>query len=361
MTTRKFHFYILFTLLSILTPLLFFELALHAIGYSETKKYEVRGADFIYEQQGLTGPQHYTFDKDTGYSLIKDMNDTEQNIQTDPQGFRTSGKPIDQNKSSIIFVGDSTVFGWGVKNTDTYVYRLAQLPQFNDYNLINMGVPSYSLAHILEVIKNKVPLYKPKIVVVQILWPWKPFEAYSNPEAWKKIDLNFYQQTIPSKSSFVNDRASTVSCITCSILQSVYKKIKYSKQIQQNLTRPGIRDFNVSSEVELQLAQDHIDLLKQTTDQLDKTIKFIYFIHPYQYTVFHEQYKNLGLKGKKLMTQTLPAYDPTPFITDHYKGTPLYIDGSHLNSDGHKVFCSYFNEILKSALLLKLEGAPDCA
>jgi len=139
--------------------------------------------DSIYPIYGLASAEHYTFDPKTGYSLIPHIKDDKQLITTDEYGFRTT-KKYDPNLESIIFVGDSTVFGWGVKDSVTFPYKIA-----TDYNVINMGVPAYSVAHIKEVLTKKVPKFNPKIVFVSILWPWKPFDSYSNEDAWKEIDI----------------------------------------------------------------------------------------------------------------------------------------------------------------------------
>src|SRR3989338_8690922 len=159
--------------------------------------------DKIYSLKGLARPYHYTFDPMTGYAMIPNIHDDNQSITTDEYGFRTTGKTIEPGKESIIFVGDSTVFGWGVKDASTFPYLIAQNENLKEFNVINMGVPAYSIGHIVSVIKNKVPRFKPKIVFVSILWPWKPFDAYSSSTAWEKIDYDFYKQTIPLRSNFV--------------------------------------------------------------------------------------------------------------------------------------------------------------
>ena len=168
-------------------------------------KYITIGEDAIYPSEGLANPIHYTFDSISGYSLIPNINDIARQITTDQYGFRVTGRTYDESKSSIIFVGDSTVFGWAVKDTATFAYLLADRFAHHDLNFINMGVPSYSLGHIGQVLKYKVPEYDPTLVFVSILWPWLPFNSYSNTEAWKTVDFDFYRQTIPARTEFVGD------------------------------------------------------------------------------------------------------------------------------------------------------------
>lgn len=312
----------------------------------------------IYPLKGLARPYHYTFDPITGYAMIPNIHDSSQSITTDEYGFRTTGRKIDLNKGSIIFVGDSTVFGWGVKDTGTFPYLIAHDEDLKKFNVINMGVPAYSLGHIVSVIKNKVPQFRPKIVFVAILWPWKPFDAYSSPTAWKQIDFDFYKKTIPLRTNFVA-QSSLWERLTPRLilfLRDYFYRFKIKEQMRENLTRPGIRDFSISSENEKELARDHILLLKEACMDLQrKGAKIVFYIHPYQYTVFNDNYRNLGKLGRDLIVQELGALSLDDFLRNEFSGEPLFIDGSHLTELGHAKYAKYFLDQIK----LRLRGVVE--
>lgn len=313
----------------------------------------VNVAGKIYPLAGLAGPQHYTYDAVTGYSLIPGINDPKQQITTDTNGFRTTGRKIDVDKPSIIFVGDSTVFGWGVGDAETFQYLLAQERTFKGYNIINMGVPSYSLGHIAAVLKNKVLQFNPRIVVVGILWPWKAFESYSNLQAWEKIDFDFYKKTIPFRTHFEHSEPlrKILTPHLFYVLRDVWYHIKFKQQIRENLTRPGIRDFTMSRPQEEAFAREHVRVLKQAVEPLvQKGVKVIFYIHPYQYTIFSDQYRYLGQWGKALLIKDLPALYPGDFLVKEFKREPLFIDGCHLMPAGERVFAEYFFSVLKDKI-----------
>ncbi len=324
----------------------------------------VRLGDRIYPLSGLADSRHYTFDPKTGYALIPNIHDEKQFITTDQHGFRTTGKAIDPDRESIIFVGDSTVFGWGVRDEAAFPYLLAHQDSLNNFNIINMGVPSYSIGHIVQVLEEKVPLYKPKIVFVAILWPWKPFDGYSSSTAWKKVDFDFYKKTIPSRTQYASYESLKRRLMpkTFFYLRDVYYKIKFKDQIRDNLTRPGIRDFNIPEEDEKKLALEHVRLLKGAAASLEaKGVQVIFYIHPYQYTIFHKDYQTLGKTGREMMRKQLNALYPGDFLKCKFSGEPLFIDGCHMSELGHQQYANYFLGIIHRTLTLhKLEdyGIP---
>jgi hypothetical protein len=233
----------------------------------------IKPGNSILPRYGHTLPDHFTFDPVTGYSLIPNIKDDERYITTDDHGFRTTGKQYVEGRPSVIFIGDSTVFGWGAKDEWSFPYLLAPGKILESYNVINMGVPSYSLGHIAAVLKNKVPLYNPKIVFVAILWPWKPFEAYSSASAWEKIDFDFYRSTIPLRTDFQihHSLRDLITPRIYLVLTNYWNKIRFKKQIRENLTRPGIHHFDISESDERQLAMRHVEVLKDAAESLKKS------------------------------------------------------------------------------------------
>jgi len=342
---KKVSFYIIMIAIVVSFPVVLGEIYLRIVDFNSSY---LKLGNRVYPAKGLAGEGHYTYDPLTGYALIPKMTDKTQEITTDENGFRIT-KTIDRKKKSIIFVGDSTVFGWGVADKDTFVFRLSEREKLQKYNVINTGVPSYSLGHISAVLTQKVPLYNPKIVFVQILWPWKPFEAYSSPTAWKEIDFAFYKDRIGINKTF-EDKNTKTKLRIWSLFQNLYFRLVYEKQIKENLTRPGIRDFAITKEKEEWLAHEHVNELKRATKSLmEQGVKVIFYVHPYQYVIFYDDYKNLGAIGKNILLTELPALYPAEFLID-YKKDLLFIDGSHLTEAGHRVFEIYFYDILNRLL-----------
>jgi len=307
----------------------------------------------IYREDGLTGGNHFTFDSITGYSLIPGIIDMGRGITTDEFGFRTVGREIQPDMDSIIFVGDSTVFGYGVRDEASFPYLLAQNGLFDNYNVINMGVPAYSVGHIVQVLENKVPTLRPKLVFVAILWPWKPFESYNSTDAWKKVDFDFYRATIPKRDEFSSRRIDPARMSRAFlVVRDWYSRWKYKEQIDQNLTRPSNPShFDIGKDEERALAMDHVIALKAAAKPLeDAGVRVVFYIHPYQHTVFSDQYSDSGRIGRELMAEELGAINTGNFLLDQYSREAFFIDGSHLNELGNAKYAEFFSGLLQTDL-----------
>lgn len=335
---------------------LFFILGMLEVYFTFVRPYKrnqfVHLGNRIYPLAGLTRPEHFTSDSTSGYALIPNIQDAEQMITTDRYGFRTTGRFYDPQKDSIIFVGDSTVFGWGVKDSATFEYQIAQNLD-SSWNIINMGVPSYSLGHICSVLKQKALFFRPKIVFVAILWPWEPFTDYGSPEAWRKIDFDFYRKTIPLRQTFNPRIAFGKKFIPKTFIaaKDLFFRIKYYRQIKENLMRPGIRDFTISPDDEKALALAHVEDLRQAAEGLEKIgAKVVFYVHPFQYTLFSEKYKSLGEMGRNILIEELSAYYPGDYLKENANGKILFIDGSHMTESGHALYTQYFLPIIRNQL-----------
>ncbi len=122
----------------------------------------------------------------------------------DKEGFRSEQSLKDLNNTYIILaLGESTTFGWGVDDNETYPYFLTQSLQQNPSKpqIINGGVPSYTSAQVLVYLNEILEkgTIDPDMILVNILWNdiW-----YSTVENWHK-DLLIYQKP-PSLLLFLN-------------------------------------------------------------------------------------------------------------------------------------------------------------
>ncbi len=115
------------------------------------------------------------------------------------QGFRGRDFPESIGKKKrILTLGESTTFGWGVKEDETYPFFLMHRFTETDDSVyvVNGGVPSYTSSQTLAYLKEiliKGDL-RPDIVVINILWNdiwystvsnWHPdILIYQKPPSW---------------------------------------------------------------------------------------------------------------------------------------------------------------------------------
>jgi lysophospholipase L1-like esterase len=83
----------------------------------------------------------------------------------------------------ILAVGDSTTFGWGVGDHETYPDGLGQLLReafpARHPQVVNAGVSAYDLEHDASLIRYLAPTLDPDIVLVGLFWNDLPYEAVS--------------------------------------------------------------------------------------------------------------------------------------------------------------------------------------
>ena len=98
-------------------------------------------------------------------------------VTTDGDGLRLAaiGRPYridDDNTTTIAFLGDSIIFGWGVSGLYSVPMQLEVVLRHLDpkghYRVINAGSPGYSATQSYLLFKNVVLNYQPDIVVFQI-------------------------------------------------------------------------------------------------------------------------------------------------------------------------------------------------
>ncbi len=101
-------------------------------------------------------------------------------IYTDSNGFRTD-KRGNASPSSILAIGDSWTFGYGVDGDETYPYFLSKLL---GEPVHNSGVPAYGSASTYLYAKSNVEKLKPKTVIYLTFSLWrrsiclKPWNGY---------------------------------------------------------------------------------------------------------------------------------------------------------------------------------------
>ena len=93
----------------------------------------------------------------------------DRRVRTNEEGFR--GPDRSKNRDVILCLGDSTTFGWGVGQSETFAAQLDQRLERNPatagrWQVFNAGVPAYSSAQLLVNARRLIPRAKPKFVVI---------------------------------------------------------------------------------------------------------------------------------------------------------------------------------------------------
>lgn len=95
-------------------------------------------------------------------------------IQVNDQGFRGSKLPkLEAPGKVILALGDSTTFGWGVSNDETYPAQLERLLGSETLRVVNGGVPGYTSAQVRvyleELLAPESPV-RPDLLLLSVSW-----------------------------------------------------------------------------------------------------------------------------------------------------------------------------------------------
>lgn len=137
----------------------------------ESKKAELQSGSRTYSLKGIVQGSPY---KDIVYELKPNLRGIFRDapLATNSRGLRdyeySYRKP--ENTFRIVGLGDSSLFGWGVKLEETSLKVLERKlnAQSSDkrYEVINFAVPGYNTAIEVEVFKQKCLRYDPDLVIV---------------------------------------------------------------------------------------------------------------------------------------------------------------------------------------------------
>lgn len=83
-------------------------------------------------------------------------------IATNSLGFRSP--KLDPKKPTIVVLGDSITFGYGVEDNETLPAKLRE--RFSDYNVLNAGVPGYNIQQEVAVYKEKLQPLDPSALLL---------------------------------------------------------------------------------------------------------------------------------------------------------------------------------------------------
>lgn len=123
-------------------------------------------------------------------------------LRVSPAGFREASSWTGSGESLVILaLGDSTTFGWSVRDEDSWPAQLATLldSPAHRVQVLNAGVPSYTSSqvqlHLAELLRRE----QPDVVLASVLWndlwfsrvdPWYPeLLIFVEPEPWRRFLL----------------------------------------------------------------------------------------------------------------------------------------------------------------------------
>jgi hypothetical protein len=133
--------------------------------------------------------------EDVSYELLPNLNETafRANVTTDRRGFRST--EVHPAKPTIAVMGDAIAFGYGLENTDALSSKIKNILG-EGYNVVNAGVPGYTIGQEAAFYDEKVSLLHPGTVVLIFNWddlseiePWVLDDrGILQPPGWKPGD-----------------------------------------------------------------------------------------------------------------------------------------------------------------------------
>lgn len=120
------------------------------------------------------------------------------------EGFRGPELPANwPARPLIVALGESTTFGWGVRDAETYPASLQERLMRRDpdtpWLVLNAGVPSYTSPQVLRYLDDILARREPKAVLVGVAWNdvlfsyvdnWMPdYLIHQQPARWRQILL----------------------------------------------------------------------------------------------------------------------------------------------------------------------------
>jgi hypothetical protein len=96
-------------------------------------------------------------------------------LRTGPDGFRGETVPPSRTRPAVrvVGLGDSVMFGWGVREEDAYLARMASLLETSSpgvaWEVVNTAVPGYNTVMEVETLEAKGLRFDPDLVVLNFV------------------------------------------------------------------------------------------------------------------------------------------------------------------------------------------------
>lgn len=247
-------------------------------------------------------------------------------IQHNSLGFRSD--ELSSSKSTILVVGDSIVWGYGVSNNETVTYYLQEaLP---DFQVLNLGVPGYGIDQYYLYLKKNIEKTNPVMIIV-VLFTGNDLQDTTHDTAYGKSKPLFIPEN--GKLQLTGVPISHYSCANFLFSRWIINYLDSLKPRLSNLCKT--RELNTQEQDQVitgllqsiqHLAdQHHTPLLfvlsPMYADFQTKSNNLLYFENLFQNTtyLYIDQYVEL-LKTNKSLKEVY--FDPT-------------IDGYHYTAWGN--------------------------
>ncbi len=219
-------------------------------------------------------------DSSLGWKLQKNLNSNFENkkLFTDSNGFRISEGEIETKESlSILTLGPSSAFGWGVNNNDTYSFIAANRIGLNIFNASQIGYTSHQG---LILLKNEILLASNKYKYAIISYGINDLDK-----------IRFYTDTYVSDQEYFSKDILNYSSLKKNLAISNLANFIYLFSDELNIR---FNCFNLSKIEQRVSANDFIKNIQEIIDILkNNKIQPIIVNTPY-----YLKYKNINYSRK---------------------------------------------------------------
>ena len=250
----------------------------------------------------------------------------------DKNGFRVPSKffPYSKDNNSIFIIGDSTTFGNGIKEENTFVGKLRT--NFKNLNFLNSSVPGYNLRHYRHNIKimnefdNIIKVFY--FITLNDIYQKKSVKEFNNK---KKFFFNI--DLVNKLNIYLRDKSYLFTYIV-GITTDPSKR--YFRNILNFYKDKDISEFD-----------NYLNMLK--AQSLKENIDLKIIILPYEYQTRKCEDDDLipQKKIKKILQNlTIDFSDYTDYFCDFNKPKNLFykFDPMHLSHKGHSLVHSLLKD-----------------
>jgi hypothetical protein len=172
-------------------------------------------------------------------------------MSIDGSGFRRGAQSTNPGCPSVVFIGDSVPFGWGVSDRSSMPSKLFEyLQKANDPRcVINAAIPAYSLFQAVARFKHEISgRFKTDSVYLQIYDPVFGFVHFG---PWWRPEIDWFTEPATSSISYVASAA-----IVEKLLRhfGLLKKLRYDGYFEKpaTLDQPSLDRFRIEIRNELE-------------------------------------------------------------------------------------------------------------
>jgi len=285
-------------------------------------------------------------------------------FRDDPFESRTPGR------RRILFLGDSVVFGSGVREEDRFTEQLQAHEALagGGIDVLNLGVNAYNFGHYLELARLRFMDLKPDLVVVGFtlndiqkmegLWPEKRFKPV------KGQNRDLLRRKWYSKPDWVarvqQSLGRTYAARFAEQLMKTMKQARMSEEDLKNYSTKWMRSAVTywSKEQNRNRLRDELRLFKEEMSRQGISFVFLLFpekndlLHPEEYSLPRESI--IGLLDD-LQINYCDAYDTFASMPD-IGSLYLVNDSVHFTPAGHAVIRDALLACGKGGIVALLEG-----